>query len=357
LRILEEVGTAQHIKRVLYYWRQHEDSTSTGVEAKPYVTEAAKKAISEHLKRLNIRAEVQDGLFPSTYKVTYAVRGLPTISIIIPSCDHVTDLDRCIRSLYAHIAYRQIEVIIVENNSKNVETFSYYQKLTSTYPNLRVLVYDEDTEFNFSKICNFGRSAAKGEYLLFLNNDTEIISQNWLSEMLSLCQLDDVGAVGAMLYYPDNTIQHAGVITGLGGYAGHSHKYAYRGRSGYMFRLACVQELSAVTAACMMVKRKAFDDVGGFDEGFKVAFNDVDLCLRMRRRGYDILFTPYAELYHHESKSRGTDEEGEAKTRFEKEQELLYNRYGEDLLHDAFYNPWLTQDREDFSENDVKPEE
>lgn len=357
LRILEETNSALHIPKVLYYWRQHEESTSTGVEAKPYVAEAAKHAIDDHLDRIGRRGEAVDGKFPSTYKVDYAIRGRPLVSIIIPNSEHIPDLDRCIRSIYSLTHYMQFEVIVVENNSRTVDTFSYYGKLTKTYPTCRVLIYeDESKEFNFSKICNFGRSEAKGEYLLFLNNDTEVITPNWLDEMLMLCQLDEVGIVGSMLYYPDDTVQHAGVIVGLGGYAGHSHKYALRDKSGYMFRQACVQELSAVTGACMMVRRDVFDKVGGFDAGFSVAYNDVDLCLRVRRRNYSVVFTPYAELYHHESKSRGSDEEGEKAQRFAAEQERLLERYGEDLLHDPFYNPYLTLDREDFSENDVLPE-
>ena len=356
LRVLEETQGAAHIRRVLYYWRQHAESTSLGVEAKPYVTDAAKRAIDEHLLRIGVRGKAVDGRFPSTYKVEYAIRGLPLVSIIIPSYEHVPDLDRCIRSLYSITQYRQFEVLVVENNSKTVETFSYYQKLTQTYPECKVLVYEGEESFNFSRICNFGRQNARGDYFLFLNNDTEIISPGWLGEMLQLCQLQDVGAVGGLLYYPDDTVQHAGVIVGLGGYAGHSHKYAEKGASGYMFRQACVQELSAVTGACMMVKRKAFDAVGGFDAGFAVAYNDVDLCLRLRGRGYSVLFTPYAELYHHESKSRGTDEDGQARARFEKEQEKLLQRYGEALASDPYYSPWLTYDREDFSENDVIPQ-
>ncbi len=357
LRVLEHTGGAEHIKKVLYYWRQHAQSTSTGVEAKPYVTQAARAAIAEHLKRIAVRGEVQDGRFASTYKVNYGIKGRPTVSIVIPSCEHVADLDRCISSIYANTHYKHFEVLVVENNSKMVETFKYYQELTETYPSCKVLVYEGDGSFNFSKICNFGRKAAAGEYVLFLNNDTEVINGEWLGEMLQLCQLEGVGVVGAMLYYPDDTVQHAGVVTGLGGYAGHSHKYAQRGKSGYMFRQACVQELSAVTGACMMVKRRVFDEVRGFGEDFAVAYNDVDLCLRVRAKGYSVVFTPYAELYHYESKSRGSDEEGAAKARFKSEQELLLERYGERLTNDPYYSPYLTLDREDFTENDVLPQE
>ncbi len=354
LRTLEITGSALHIPQVLYYWRQHEESTSTGVEAKPYVAEAAKRAIRDHLQRIGRRGRVVDGFFPSTYKVYYDITGRPLISIIIPNCDHIPDLDRCIRSIYSRTRYLQFELVVAENNSQMVETFSYYQELAASYPRCKVAVYEEEG-FNFSKICNFGRQNAKGQYLLFLNNDTEVITPEWLEEMLGLCQLEEVGIVGAMLYYPDETVQHAGVVTGLGGFAGHSHKYARRGHSGYMFRQACVQELSAVTGACLMIKTSLFDQLDGFDPGFPVAYNDVDLCLRAGKQGQSVVFTPYAELYHYESKSRGSDEEGEAKQRFSAEQERLLARHGDRLLNDPFYNPNLTQDREDFSESDILP--
>ncbi len=355
LRVLAKTQNVQHIRKVLYYWRQHEQSTSVNAEAKPYTEEAGQKAIAEYLREEGIRATVTEGLFPSTYKVNYAITGRPMVSIIIPNHEHVTDLDRCIRSIYAHSQYRTFEIIVVENNSKTVDTFNYYDGLTRTRAECKVVIYDEGKTFNFSKICNFGRKNASGKYLLFLNNDTEVISPGWINEMLQLCQLEDVGAVGAMLYYPDDTVQHAGVITGLGKYAGHSHKYAKRGKSGYMFRQACVQEVSAVTGAAIMVEKKAFDEVGGFDEGFEVAYNDVDLCLRLRKRRYSVLFTPYAELYHYESKSRGSDETPQAAERFAKEKERLLSRYGDELMHDPYYSPFLTYDREDFSENDVLP--
>lgn len=356
LRVLEETGGAEHIRRVLYYWRQHPGSTSTGLEAKPYAAEAAIKAIGEHLDRTGVRGSAVEGMFPSTYKVNYSIKGVPLVSVIIPNSEHIADLDRCISSIYEKTTYRRFEILVVENNSKTVDTFAYYQKLTSTYPDCRVLVYDEKGPFNFSAICNYGRGEAIGHYLLFLNNDTQVINGAWMEEMLQLCQLDEVGVVGAMLYYPDNTVQHAGVVVGLGGHAGHSHKYALRGQGGYMFRQACVQEFSAVTGAAMMVKREAFDKVTGFDQGFSVAYNDVDLCLRIRKKGYSVLFTPYAELYHYESKSRGSDEEGPARARFETEKAKLWERYGQDLLKDPFYSPWLTLDREDFTESEVLPE-
>jgi len=241
----------------------------------------------------------------------------------------------------------------VENKSTDETTFEYYRELEEKYENLKVLYYTGG--FNFSAINNFAARSAKGEMFLLLNNDIEIISGNWLGEMVSLAQQPGVGIVGAMLYYPNDTVQHAGVITGLGGFAGHSHKYHPRGKSGYMFRLACVQNLSCVTAANLLVTRQAFEAADGLDEEFTVAFNDVDFCLRIRDMGYQILFTPYAECYHHESISRGSDKKGEKKERFEGERNRLKGRHGPGLLRDPFYNPNLTLDMEDFSESKVLP--
>lgn len=356
LRVLEECGTAVHIPKVLYYWRQHAGSTSTGTGAKPYVRQAALSAIDEHLARIHQPGKAEDGRFGSTYKVEYEIDGTPLVSIIIPSYEHPDDLRVCLTSLYLKTTYPNFEVVVVENGSKNADTFAYYKEIQQQYPHCRVVEYSPPNGFNFSAICNYGRQHAKGEYLLFLNNDVEVITPGWIEQMLQLCQLPHVAITGAMLYYPDDTVQHAGVIVGLGGYAGHSHKYARRGSSGYMFRQACVQELSAVTGACLMAKTSVFDELHGFDEDFTVAYNDVDFCLRAGGAGYSVLFTPYAELYHHESKSRGSDETGKALERFTAEQQRMRHRYGANLLKDPFYNPNLTYDREDFTENDSLPE-
>ena len=352
-RLTEKTKKICHIPKVLYYWRLHEGSTSGGVGAKPYVAEAAKRAIDEHLARKKVKGRAVDGRFPSTYKVEYDLRVKPLVSILIPNKDHVEDLSRCLESLYGKTTWPKFEVVVIENNSQDEATFRYYEEQQAAHENLKVARYEG--AFNFSAINNFGRSQAQGKFLVLLNNDIEIITPDWVEQMLMLAKQPGVGAVGAMLYYPDDTVQHAGVITGLGGYAGHSHKYAKRGHSGYMFRLATVQDLSAVTAAMMMVKASVFDEVGGLDEGFTVAFNDVDFCLRLRGAGYSVLFTPYAEAYHCESKSRGQDKKGEAKERFDGERARLKARYGDALLRDPFYNPSLTLDMEDFSEAAVLP--
>lgn len=354
LRLLEKTGTAYHVPQVLYYWRVHAASTSGGVEAKPYVALAAKKALTDHLARIGAEGEVTDGLFPSTYRVKWAIQGEPKVSILIPNKDHTTDLEQCLSSLYSRTSYHNFEVIVIENNSTEDETFAYYKTAQEKYENLQVVYYPDG--FNFSAINNFGRKAATGEYLLLLNNDVEIPagSEEWLTELLRQCAHPDGAAVcGAMLYYPDTTIQHAGVITGLGGYAGHSHKYHKKGGSGYMFRLSTVQDFSAVTGACLLVRSDVYDQLGGLDEKFAVAFNDVDFCLRVREAGYRIAWTPYAELIHHESISRGLDEKDESKKqRFAGEQQRLYQIHGrENILQDPYYNPSLTKDREDFSES------
>ena len=317
------------------------------------MAQAAKKAIADHLARTGQKGQVTDGLFPSTYRVVWEVEGNPKVSVLIPNKDHTEDLEQCLHSLYARTLWENYEVIVIENNSEQPETFAYYQEAQRRYEGLRVVRYP-GKGFNFSAINNFGRKYASGQYLLLLNNDVEITDGDWMGEMVRQCARPRGGAIcGAMLYYPDDTIQHAGVITGLGGYAGHSHKYKQRGGSGYMFRTATVQDLSAVTAACMLVKTSVWDAVGGLDEGFTVAFNDVDFCLRVRDAGYKILWTPYAWLYHHESKSRGSDENDPIKARrFASEQKRLYDQHGrENILDDPYYNPSLTYDREDFSES------
>ncbi len=354
LKISEIDGVKiHHIPKVLYYWRVHAASTSGGMEAKPYVTQNAINAINAHLERTGVKGKAREGRFGGTYKIDYEISGSPLVSIVIPNKDQVPVLKKCIDSIYEKTQYKNFEILIVENNSTDSATFDYYKELEEKYENLKVLYYKGG--FNFSAINNFGIARAKGDMYLMLNNDIEIISENWLGEMVSLARQKNTGIVGAMLYYPNDTVQHAGVITGLGGYAGHSHKYHPRGKSGYMFRLACVQNLSCVTAACLLVTKQAFDTVGGLDEEFAVAFNDVDFCLRVRDAGFGVLFTPYAQCYHHESISRGSDKKGEKKERFEGERNRLKGRHGDGLLRDPFYNPNLTLDMEDFSESKVLP--
>ena len=354
LRLIERVGGAAHVPQVLYYWRVHEGSTSGGTEAKPYVAAAAKRALADHLARTGRAGTVEDGLFPSTYRVQWEIEGAPKVSILIPNKDHTADLEKCLHSIWAKTEWENYEVIVIENNSADPATFAWYERAKQRYDGLKVVTWPEKG-FNFSAINNYGRRAATGDYLLLLNNDVEVINGGWLTELLRQCAHPGGAAVcGAMLYYPDDTIQHAGVITGLGGYAGHSHKYKKRGGSGYLFRASTVQDFSAVTGACLLVKAGVWDALGGLDEQFTVAFNDVDFCLRVREAGHRIAWTPYARLYHYESKSRGGDEKDPVKAaRFAGEQKRLYAVHGrENILHDPYYNPNLTSDREDFSESD-----
>ena len=354
LRLIEQVGGAAHVPQVLYYWRVHAGSTSGGTEAKPCVAAAAKKALADHLARTGRTGTVEDGLFPSTYRVKWDIEGDPKVSILIPNKDHTDDLEKCLQSIWKKTTWDNYEIIVIENNSTDPATFAYYEKAKQRYDGLKVVTYPEKG-FNFSGINNFGRKAAAGDYLLLLNNDVEVRNGDWLTELLRQCAHKGGAAIcGAMLYYPDETLQHAGVITGLGGYAGHSHKYKQKGGSGYLFRIATVQDFSAVTGACLLVKASVYDEVGGLDEQFAVAFNDVDFCLRVRDAGCRIAWTPYAELTHYESKSRGGDEKDPAKAaRFAAEQQRLYTIHGkENILDDPYYNPNLTRDREDFSESD-----
>ena len=262
--------------------------------------------------------------------------------------DYVDTLRACISSILEKTTYKNFEIVIVENNSKEAETFLYYDELRND-PHIRIVTWNG--KFNYSAINNFGiKEAATGEYILLLNNDIEVITPDWIQEMLMFAQRSDVGAVGAMLYYPDDTIQHAGVILGIGGVAGHAHKNLLRGDYGYMSRATIAQNLSAVTAACMMVPRDVWEKVHGLDEAFEVAFNDVDLCMRIREAGYLIVWTPYAELYHYESKSRGYEDTPEKQKRFEGEAHRFQGRWKKELEEgDPYYNPNLTLDREDFS--------
>lgn len=348
LRLTEHAKHIVHIPEILYYWRAHEGSVADNISAKPYTLNAAKHALQEHLHRCGLSGQIEDSCIPSTYRIIYELDGNPLVSIIIPNKDHIEDLKKCICSIIEKSTYENYEIIIVENNSVNEETFQYYKRIEKEE---KVKIVYWDGVFNYSAINNYGiKEAARGDYLILLNNDIEIITADWIQEMLMFAQRSDVGAVGAMLYYSDDAVQHAGVILGIGGVGGHAHKYYRRGDNGYMSRLTIAQNMSAVTAACMMLPRHVWDEVGGLDESFAVAFNDVDLCMRIRKAGYLIVWTPYAELYHYESKSRGLEDTPEKKKRFEGEVHRFQERWKKELeAGDPYYNPNLTLDREDFS--------
>ena len=350
LRLTEQSTSIVHIPKVLYYWRSHPDSVSSDINSKPYAIENGKKAVREHLKRCGIKGKVESSKeFPTIYRLSYDIIEEPLISILIPNKDNVKVLSKCINSILEKTTYRNFEIIIIENNSTEKETFEYYSKLIK-YKNIKVINYQSDGEFNYSSINNFGVKYSNGQQLLFLNNDIEVISVDWIEEMLMFSQRKDIGAVGAKLYYENDTIQHAGVIIGIGGFAGHSHRHFDRKAAGYFSRCKIQQNLSAVTAACLMMRKEVFNEIGGFDETFKVALNDVDLCMRIRKAGYLIAWTPYAELYHYESISRGYEDTSEKKKRFEEEVKRFQSRYYEVLERgDPYYNPNLTLNAEDFS--------
>jgi GT2 family glycosyltransferase len=345
LRATEQAERIVHIPKVLYHWRMHQASCATAPEVKLYAYQSAKKAIREHLQRCGLKAQVKDGRTLGVYEVVYEIEQPPLISVVIPNRDNHRLLDRCLRSL-SRSEYSNYEVIIVENDSRDPQTFDYYASLNKEQHK----VVRWSGEFNYSSVNNFGAQQAQGDVLLFLNNDIEAISPDWMKRMLEYAQRKDVGAVGAKLYYPDDTVQHGGVIIGLGGIAGHSHVRCPRNLYGYFGRLIIAQNLSAVTGACLMMRRRVFDDLGGFDERYALAFNDVDLCARIRRKGYLIVWTPFAELYHHESVTRGSDDTPEKLNRFIQEAQLFATDWA-DLLAagDPYYNPNQTLWRPDFS--------
>lgn len=347
LRCTEKAEHIVHIPKVLYHWRCHAQSTSENPESKLYAFENGCKAVKAHYDRIGIPAEVEQGPFYGMYRTHYLWKEQPLVSILIPNKDHAADLKKCMDSIEEKSTYRNFEFIIVENNSTEEETFAYYKEIEKR-DNVRVLYYKED--FNYSRINNFGAKEANGEYVLLLNNDTEMIEPDSIKEMLDVCMRPDVGIVGAKLLYEDNTIQHAGVIIGFGGVAGHAFIGQDRDDNGYFSRIISVQDLSAVTAACLMVRRSVFDEVEGLNEEFKVAFNDIDFCLKVRKAGYLVVYNPYAQFYHYESKSRGQEDSADKVARFQQEIGLFGERWGELLEHgDPYYNPNLTLDKADFS--------
>lgn len=347
-RCIENSDKIHHVPKILYHWRSHEDSTSENPESKLYAFDAGARAVQAHFDRIGIAAEVTKGEYLGLYRTKYIRSYDPLISIIIPNKDHTDDLERCIASIEEKSTYHNYEYIIVENNSTEEKTFAYYKELEQRNPKVRVVYWD--SIFNYSLINNFGAQYAKGEYFLLLNNDTEIINPDCLEEMLGYCMRPDVGAVGARLYYEDDTIQHAGVVIGFGGIAGHCFVMQPRGYTGYCHRIICAQDYSAVTAACMMVKRSVFEEVGGLSEELQVAFNDIDFCMKIRKTGKLIVYNPYAELYHYESKSRGLEDTPEKVARFNREIAIFEKKWPEIFkTGDPYYNPNLTLDSQDFS--------
>ena len=349
LRLTEKARKIEHIKQVLYIWRGHAGSTAAGMEAKPYAVEAGVRAIDAQLARLGLpgKAMPVPGA-PGAFQVRYELTGRPLVSVLIPNKDHTADLDRCLTSLYQNAGYDNFEVLVIENNSTDPATEAYYQTLPGRFARCRVVRYQG--AFNFSAINNFGAQFAKGEHLLLLNNDIEILSGDFLRELLSYSQRPDVGAVGAKLYYPDDTVQHAGVLMGINGSAGHSHKSYPRTAVGDLYRLVTTQNYMAVTGACLMTKASLYHAAGGLDEEqFAVAYNDVDYCLKLWGQGLHNVYTPRAEAYHYESKSRGLDTLSENAQRYEREKANFYAKYKQYIdNYDPYYNPHFNNLFENF---------
>lgn len=348
LRIIEKIDHEQirHIPKVLYHWRAGQGSTALSADEKNYALDAGRRALQEHVERLSLKADIDFASGTPFYRVRfYLPDPAPLVSLIIPTRDNARLLRRCISSIQERTTYKNYEIIIVDNGSSDPETLTYLQEISSAR-NVKVIVLD--IPFNYSRLNNLAVERCDGEFLALINDDIEVISPDWLSEMVSWAAQEKVGCVGAKLYYEDGRIQHAGVITGLGGVAGHSHKYFSRDAPGYFFRLKVVQNVSAVTGACLVVRKSVYEQIGGLEEKhLPVAFNDVDFCLKVREAGYRNVWTPYAELYHLESVSRGGENSPEKQRRFRSEVEYMNGRWT--LSPDPFYSPNLTLIREDFS--------
>ena len=352
LRLTEKAQKVAHIPHALYYWRSSPNSTASDISAKTYCIDAGIAALKAHYARCGVAVD-DVTLIPGTpgyYKTDYTMAHPGRVSILIPTCDHIRDLETCVESIYARTTYPDFEILLIENNSKEEQTFRSYERMRKEHPDtLKVLTW-QGKGFNYSALNNFGAQYATGEYLLLLNNDTEVITPGWLEEMVMYAQQKRVGCVGAKLLYPDDTIQHAGVGFGIGGVAGHLHKYFPATSDGYMGRLNYVQDVYGDTAACLLIRKEIYDEVHGLDESYAVAFNDVDFCVRVREAGYTNVFTPFAQLYHYESKSRGMEDNPEKQKRFQGEVLRFQARWGDLLAKgDPCTNPNFDIQREDFS--------
>ena len=340
LRLTEVAARAVHVPKVLYFRRER-------AEASAVATDELWAALAGHLERTGLEGEILDARVPGACHIRYALRAEPLVTIMIPTCEHLDDLKKCLDSIFEKTTYPNYEILLIENNSKSEEVFHYYEEIQRQRGNVRVVVWDG--AFNYSAINNFGARYARGEMLLLLNNDIEVITPDWIQEMLMFAQRPEVGAVGAMLYYPDDTVQHAGVLLGVHGCAGHAFKLFKRTDVGYMNRLTFAQDMSIVTGACMMIRKAVWDELGGLDEVLAVAYNDVDLCLRMRKAGYLVVWTPFAELYHYESKSRGNEKSEERKKRHDREKGFMRERWIEEMYAgDPYYNANLTLEQGNF---------
>ena len=346
LRASERAKVIVHLPQVLYHWRMHAGSTAADKGSKGYAFESGKRAVADHLARVGIDGSVYDGPVLGTYQVVHHLRTQPLVSVVVPNKDHPEMLRRCVESLAAG-SYANYELLVVENGSTRPDTFNFYREL-GKQPHARVLTWGRP--FNYAAVNNFAAAEAAGELLLFLNNDVEAINPDWLEAMVKLAVVPGVGAVGAKLLYADDTIQHAGIVVGMGGVAGHGHLNFPRAAAGYGQRLLYTQNVAAVTGACLLTPRRVFGAVGGFDEGFVLAFNDVDYCLSVLAKGHRVVWTPDAELYHLESKTRGPEDTAEKEKRFKREYDLFHTKWGQFLRDgDPYYSRHFRLDRPDFA--------
>lgn len=346
-RCTENAREVLHVPEILYHWRTHKASTADNPASKMYAFEAGKRAIEANLERTGTKGIVSHTRDLGFHRVKYPVQGNPLVSVIIPNKDEKETLQTCLEMLEKNTSYQNFEIIIIENNSTTDEIFKYYKELSKD-PRIHLLRWGK--EFNYSAINNFGVAHAKGEYLLFLNNDVKAINPDWMEEMLGVCQRPEVGGVGAKLIYPDNTIQHAGCVIGMGGIAGHMFVDMPADRTGYLHKASLLQDMSAVTAACLMMKKNVFEEAGGFTEDLAVAFNDVDLCLKVRKNDHLIVYDPYARLYHMESKTRGAEDSKEKIRRFQTEIEYMRCHWLDILKNgDPYYNKNLSLTKWNYS--------
>lgn len=349
-RCTEQARRVVHIPKILYHWRIHKGSTADNPMGKQYAVQAGKRAVEAHLKRMELSGTVEPLKDLGFYRVTYQVQGSPLISIVIPNKDEKEMLERCLDSIRTLSTYENYEILIVENNSVTEEIRDYYKSLEKQ-TNIRVIEWDRP--FNYSAINNFGISQARGDYIICLNNDITVISPDWMQKLLANCQRPQVGVTGARLYFPDNTIQHAGIALGIGGVAGSLFVGMDRRRTGYMHKAVIQQNLSAVTAACMMFRKEIWEKAGGFTEELAVAFNDVDLCLKIRELGYLVVYNPDVEMYHYESRTRGPEDTEEKRRRFQREIEYMRTHWIKYLKGgDPYYNCNLSLKQWDYS---IKP--
>ncbi|MBR3614695.1 MAG: glycosyltransferase [Clostridia bacterium] len=365
LRATNEAKKVLHISKILYHWRVHRDSTANVADAKPYAYEAGKKAVEAHIKRLGKKAQVEDGQdVPGIYKIKYEIEGNPKVSILIPNNDNVNLLKKCIDSILELTTYKNYEIVVIENNSDEKETFDYYKELVKN-EKIKILNFNKKTildfvgenklknsvketaeinkesnkEFNYSELINFGVKNVNGDFILQLNNDTKLLTPDWLELMIGYAQNKEIGVVGARLYYEDKTIQHAGIIVGLSGIAGNMLVNLPYGKHAYFGREAATRNVVAVTGACLLCRKELYEEVGFMDEDkFKVAFNDVDFCLKILEKGYRNVYNPYSELIHYESKSRGYEYTKEQEERFNKESENFKLKWKKYIDYDPYYN-------------------